>query len=192
MTLVILAYHYLGNLPGDTVDLDQATADGLVNSWRATYATGGAQPTAPVYDAAGRELAAYSLAATLTGATGITLIGNPASSTDTAKDVASPMAIAPVIGRRPVMVEAQIGWLAGIAGTFVAKLYDLTAGVVLDSDTRGGTVAFTSAPKFRLRARGNPAPGPRTYGIKFAGPATSLQINGADNAVQTFLTVTER
>lgn len=192
MTLVILSYHYGPDIPGATVDLDPAIADSLVSNFRAVYAAGGAQPSAYVYDSAGKELAAFSLATTLTGGTGITLIGNPANSTDNTKDVATPLVCSPVIGRRPVMIEAQIGWLSGVAGTFVAKLYDLTAGVVLDSDTRGGTAAFVSAPKFRLKARGNPAPGARTYGIKLAGPATSLQINGADNEVATLLQVIER
>lgn len=157
-----------------------------------SYTAGNWAILVPAAGFPGRELASAVLATSITNLSGIGVISGL---TDTTHDVnTAALDVSPVIGSRPVLVEAKVALFFGTTGGYGVRLYDKTAGTVLDQDDRATATAFQIQGPARLAALVSPSAGARQYGIKVNGTTgtNNLIIDGADNLCSSFIRVTER
>lgn len=141
----------------------------------------------------GRELAAAILATTVS--TGLSTTGVVGGLTDVTKDInTAALDVSPVIGSRPVLIEAHVVCFFGTTGGYGIRLYDKTSGAVLDQDLRAAATGFQIQAPSNLKALVAPAAGARSYGVKVNGTAgtNNFILEGADNLASSWIRVTER
>lgn len=139
----------------------------------------------------GRELASAVLATTVT----LSGIGVISGLTDTSHDVnTAALDVSPVVGTRPLLVEAKVACFFGTTGGYGVRLVDKTANLVLDQADVASATAFQIQEPAILRALVSPAAGARQYGIRANGTAgtNNIILDGADNLCATWIRVTER
>lgn len=157
----------------------------------ASYSSANWYTIVPAAGFPGRELAALTLASTVT----LSATGALSGLTDGTHDVnTAALDVSPTIGTRPILVEAKVAIFFGTTGAYGIRLYDKTAGTIIDQDDRAQATGFQIQGPARMAALLSPAAGVRQYGVKINGTAgtNNFIIDGADNDSQTWIRVTER